>query len=61
MWHRDFPPEGREMWDILAKALLLRLGDYVHVSADELRVAREAAAEVEIDQFGGIRFRIVAN
>lgn len=61
MWHRDFPPQAQEMWDVLAKALLLRLGDYVHVSADELRVAKETAAEIELDSAGGIKFRIERN
>lgn len=61
MWHRDFPPEARELWDIVAKALMLRFGGRVNVSADELRAARETAAEIEIDPSGGIQFRIELN
>ena len=63
MWHRDFPPEAREMWDVLAKALLLRTRPscYVIFSADELRDAANTQAEVLLEDDGSIRFRIVQN
>lgn len=58
MWHRDFPPEAREMWDLLAKALMIRCGGTVTVSANDLRAASDTQAEIEIGDEGSISFRV---
>lgn len=58
MWHRDFPPEAREVWDIVAKALMLRAQTRaVRISAAELRAAAETQAEIELKADGSIGFR----
>lgn len=58
MRHRDFPSDAREMWDVLAKALMLRAGGSVTVAADERRRASDTQAEIEIDADGAITFRV---
>ena len=57
MWHRDFPPEAHEMWDMLAKALMIRAGGSVTVGLDEARAAADTQAEIEMRE-GQIIFRI---
>lgn len=58
MWHRDFPEDSnRNMWDIVAKALMLRAGGNVELTATELRAAAMVQAEVELADGGGINFR----
>jgi hypothetical protein len=58
MWHRDFPPDAREMWDVIAKALMLRAQtSAVHISGDELRQAADTQAEIELHDDGSIGFR----
>lgn len=62
MWHRDFPPDAREMWDVMAKALMLRAQTRaVKITADELRAAADTQAEIEIGDNGSIRFRAERN
>jgi hypothetical protein len=46
------------MWDVIAKALLLRTGNTVHIGADELRMAAGTQAEIELADDGDIQFRI---
>ena len=58
MWHRDFPDDVREMWDVLAKALLLRAGGSVQIGADEARAAADTQAEIELMQDGAIQLRV---
>lgn len=57
MWHRDFPPDTREMWDVVAKALMLRAGGSVELTAEELRSAAMVQAEIELASDGAIAFR----
>lgn len=57
MWHRDFPSDAREMWDVIAKALMLREGGSVRLSAADLRAAAETQAEIELGPDGSIYFR----
>ena len=56
MWHRDFPDDVREMWDVLAKALLIRAGGSVQIGVDEARAAADTQAEIELMQDGTILF-----
>jgi hypothetical protein len=60
MFHRDFPTDAREMWDVIAKALLLRFhnGCGVELTADQLRGAAETQGEIEFTESGSINFRI---
>lgn len=57
MWHRDFPPDAREMWDVLAKALMIRAGGSVVATDDELRAAGDTQAEISLDD-GVVAFRV---
>jgi hypothetical protein len=61
MFHRDFPSDAHEMWDVLAKALMLRTGGVVTISAAELRAAASTQAEIELDDDGSIRLRAAHN
>lgn len=61
MWHRDFPDDARETWDIIAKALMLRVGGTMTLSGAELRIAANTQAEIELSDDGSIRFRAVSN
>lgn len=61
MWRRDFPDDAREMWDVLAKALMLRTGGGVTVTETELRAAADTQAEVELTDDGSVRLRAVNN
>lgn len=64
MWHRDFPPEAKEMWDVLAKALMMRDdmgGGYVIVKNEDLRRAVDTQAELELHDDGSISFRVERN
>jgi hypothetical protein len=56
-WHRDFPADAREMWDILAKALMIRAGGSVSISAEEYRAAAATQAEVTLKN-GTVEFRV---
>jgi hypothetical protein len=58
MWHRDFDADVKEMWDILAKALMLNAGGSVTISRDALRVAAETQAEIQMDEHGTVTFRV---
>lgn len=57
MWQRDFPADNQDMWDIVAKALMLRAGGSVHLGAEELREAAATQAEIELKQNGSLAFR----
>jgi len=48
------------MWDVIAKALLLRFhnGCGVELTADQLRGAAETQGEIEFTESGSINFRI---
>ncbi len=61
MWHRDFPPDAREMWDIAAKALMLRMGGSVNISEHDLQDAANTIAEFEINKDGSLSFRVERN
>ena len=61
MWHRDFPPEAKEMWDVLAKALMMRLGGNLILSPDEIRRASDTQAEISLGHDGAIAFRVETN
>lgn len=54
MFARDFPTDARDMWDIIAKALMLRAGASVSIPATELRAAADTQAEVELCDDGSI-------
>lgn len=58
MPHRDFPPDAREMWDVLAKALMLRAGGIVQVGMAEASAAADTQAEIELLKDGTIEFRV---
>jgi hypothetical protein len=58
MFKRDFPDDAREMWDVLAKALMLRAGGNVTVSASSLREAAETQAEIDLSDDGSVTFRV---
>lgn len=45
-FHRDFPEDAREMFDIVAKALMIRAGGVVLLTLAELRSAAETSAEI---------------
>lgn len=60
MWHRDFPTDAREMFDVLAKALMIRAGGTVSLTSDEMRSAAETAAEIEWDS-DKLTFRVERN
>ncbi len=58
MWHRDFPPDAIEMWDVLMKAFMLKYGCHVDTfSADEIREASGVQAEVALNDDGSIGVR----
>lgn len=58
MAQRDFPASAQEMWDVLAKALMLRCDGAVKVTEDELRTAAATEAEIELLSDGSISFRV---
>lgn len=57
-WHRDFPKGAREVWDVLAKALMIRAGGVAVVYEHELREAASTQAEIELGEHGEITFRV---
>ncbi len=61
MWHRDFPDDAREMWDVMAKALMMRNGNSTILTAEELRTAAETQAEISLGSDGAIAIRAVTN
>ena len=46
------------MWDVLAKALMIRAGGSVQVGLDEARIAGDVQAEIELLPDGTIEFRV---
>lgn len=56
MTHDDFPRGTEEMWDITAKALLLREGGHVAISSSELEAAALSSCEIEMLEDGSILF-----
>lgn len=61
MWRRDFPEQATEMWDVLAKALMIRAGGNVILTADEIRQAADTQAEISLGDSGAIAFRVEMN
>jgi hypothetical protein len=58
-FHDDFPPEVKEMWDIVAKALLLRLAEgLIVITKDELRKAARSQAFIDLHINGDMEFFI---
>lgn len=57
-WHSDLPRGTEEIWDIMAKALLLRLGGSVTVSEAEMAAAAETECQMAIADGGVFRFRV---
>ena len=57
-WHRDFPPQAHEMWDILAKALLLRGNGGVTITRHAIVTAQQTACEIELADNGNLNFRV---
>jgi hypothetical protein len=58
MFQRDFPTDAREMWDVIAKALMIHLGGSVCLSQLDLREAAATQAEIELTDDGSIHFRV---
>lgn len=58
MFQRDFPTDAREMWDVIAKALMLRAGGDVSISREALREAVDTQAEIDLKDDGSIQFRV---
>lgn len=56
-WHSDLPPSTEEVWDMLAKVLMLRSGGPVAVSERELRNAAKVECEVALEKDGTFHFR----
>jgi len=60
-WKRDLPEDAREVWDILAKALMMRAGGSVTIPPSALKEAAETQAEIAYADDGSIVFRIERN
>ena len=58
MFKRDFPPDAIEMWDVIAKALMIHLGGSVCLSPLDLREAAATQAEIELLEDGSVYFRV---
>jgi len=59
MWHRDLPADtDRDVLDIIAKALMIRLGASVTMSQDEMRAAAATQAEFNLEADGSVSFRV---
>lgn len=56
--HEDFPLGCEELWDITAKALLLRFGGAVQISLTELEQAGRAACVIRVQGDGSIAFEV---
>lgn len=57
-WHRDLPPGTEEVWDMIAKALLLRAGGaQVSFSVTELEAAGKTPCEIQVTN-AGVHFRV---
>lgn len=54
----DFPRDLEDLWDITAKALMLRTGSIVRVTKEELEQAAAAACLIELLDDGSIIFRL---
>lgn len=56
-WHHDFPPEAKAMWDVVAKALLIRMAQgIVSIDQEELRIAARSRAMMRLDFNGDLQF-----
>ena len=60
MPHSDFPKGLEEMWDITAKAMLLRAGGAVRITQSELENASHTPCEIEMMEDLSIVFRMEA-
>ena len=61
MFHRDFPIDADDMWDVIAKAMMLHLGGSVCLSPLDLREAASTQAVVELLSDGSILFKVETN
>jgi len=58
-WHSDLPPGTEEMWDMIAKVMLLRAGGSVVIDKNELRRAAETPCQISYDaDTGTANFRV---
>jgi hypothetical protein len=55
------PPDLAEVFEVVAKALMLRLGDSVHLERDELVEAAETSTEIALTDSGTVVFRVERN
>lgn len=60
-WHKDLPPKTEQVWDIVAKAMLLKSGGSVVVTEAEMKTAAVTPCEIAIDSTGMFHFRIEHN
>lgn len=48
-WHTQFPPGTERLWDLMAKAFVLRLGGSANFSVEELRAADKTPFRMRLD------------
>jgi hypothetical protein len=61
-WHRDLPPRLEEVFEVVAKALMIRAGDPgVVLSREELQDAADTQTEIALDEEGCVYFRVERN
>lgn len=58
IFHRDLPPMTEEVWDIVAKTLMLRVGGFVAITKQEIETAQATQATISLEDNGSIVFRI---
>lgn len=56
-WHSDLPPSTEDVWDMLAKVLMLRSGGPIAVTERELKDAAKVECEVALEKDGTFHFR----
>ena len=61
MWHRDLPPDTSQVMDVIAKALMIRAGGSVRLTAAELHAGVAADSEISLDDDGSLLFRVERN
>ena len=53
-WHEDFPEAAREMWDIVAKVLMTRIGGGIlTITREEMLIAARSPAMMRLDPVTG--------
>lgn len=55
-WKTDFPKGTEEMWDIMAKSLLLRFGGSAHLTTSEMKQAAQTPCFIKISETGDLLF-----